>query len=125
MPATLILNYLMSHYSRKKNIKNFGVLCCPPLLPTPLPWKTLSFWPPPPFTFPFRTFHLRYYYPHPIVSIMYYIPPLHIHTYCQLVMSFCLILSCHCVMSICHVILSYIYTYQLQTKYDYNWIIYM
>ena len=119
----------MSQYSRKKNIKNFGVLCCPPPLPLPLPWKLHSFSHPPRSIISFRTFRLRYHYPHPIVSIMYHIPPPHIHTYCHLVMSFCLILSCHCVMSICHVILShihiYIYTYQLQTKYDYIWIIYM
>ena len=60
--------------SHKKNIINFGVLCCPPLPTLPLPRKTQNVLAAPPSlsrsSTTFQCFHP--YYPHPIVFHLYY-----------------------------------------------------
>ena len=139
----------MSQYSRKKNIKNCGVLHCPLLLQRWAQTKTDCNLPGPLLSPDFRqnrqsnasTPHLDPHMPirqnippfysmfsiHPIVPILS--DTARIHSVLH-ILSSCHVILSDLVMSLCHVYLSchlviHIYTYQLQTKYDYIWIIYM
>ena len=93
----------MSHYP-KKNIINVGVLCCPPLPPTPppLPNSNLS------CPRASRSAHFPDNF-HLLLSP----PRIHPHLQSTNFSHDHVILSCHCVMSDRHVILSYTYTHIL------------
>ena len=115
----------MSQYTRKKNIKNFGVLRCPPLYPTPSPWETatFSYGPSPDHFIPVVSFTLSlstsdriHYVSHPTSTHP------HILSSCHVILSDLVMSLCHVYLS-CHLVI-HIYTYQLQTKYDTIWIIY-
>ena len=92
--------------SQKKHIKNFGVLCCPPSLASPLPRKVKPLSPPPPSYIPPPTSFLRF----PCHSVMSMCHTDQLIWSCHLVMSFCL---CHRVMSIRHVRSSCHYVIQI------------
>jgi len=125
LPATLILNYLMSYYPKKKYYKYWGV-ALPLPLPPPLPQEKRNLNDGPAFASlrSFINLNMIYmYYPSHIVSDLYYHFQICIH-----LLLYHVIMSCHYVMSSCHTHMSSCHTHihiTLQTKYEYIWIIYM